>query len=66
MTSVAAVRKASDIVPLDAEILDAQQRLADLFTEEGELTRSITFSDIVDESVYGDSAAAGGTATTEK
>lgn len=52
VTRVAVLRKASDIVPLDAEILDAQQRLADLFLEEGELTRRVVFSDIVDDSVY--------------
>jgi len=64
VTSVAVLRKASDIVPLDQEILDAQQRLADLFTEVGELPRPVTFTDIVDESVY-DASAASGTATTE-
>jgi sulfonate transport system substrate-binding protein len=52
VTRVAVIRKASDIVPLDAEILDAQQRLADLFLEEGELSRRVVFSDIVNDSVY--------------
>lgn len=52
MTRVAALRKASDIVPLDAEIVDSQQRLADLFLEEGELTRRVVFTDIVNDSVY--------------
>lgn len=52
VTRVAVLRKASDIVPLDAEILDAQQRLADLFLEEGELSRRVVFSDIVNDSVY--------------
>ncbi len=67
VTRIAARRKASDIVPLDAEIVDSQQRLADLFLAEGELTRRVTFTDIVDESVYGDQAAAdGGSSTTEK
>ncbi|MDO8210533.1 ABC transporter substrate-binding protein [Conexibacter sp. CPCC 206217] len=71
VTRVTAVRKASDIVPLDAAIVDSQQRLADLFAEEGELPRRITFTDVVDESVYGDAAggdaaAAADTATTEK
>lgn len=70
VTSVTAVRKASDIVPLDAAIVDSQQRLADLFAAEGELPRRITFTDVVDESVYGDAAASapagGDTATTEK
>jgi sulfonate transport system substrate-binding protein len=53
VTRVAVLRKASDIVPLDAEILDAQQRLADLFLEEGELSRRVVFADIVNDSVYG-------------
>ncbi|MDO8185363.1 ABC transporter substrate-binding protein [Conexibacter sp. JD483] len=57
VTRIAARRKASDIVPLDGEIVDSQQRLADLFFSEGELTRRVTFTDIVDESVYGDRAA---------
>jgi sulfonate transport system substrate-binding protein len=67
VTTIAAVRKASDIVPLDAAIVDSQQRLADLFVAEGELSRPVTFTDIVDESVYGDAAAgAAGSSTTEK
>ncbi|MDW5597178.1 ABC transporter substrate-binding protein [Conexibacter stalactiti] len=52
VTRVAALRKASDIVPLDDEIVDSQQRLADLFLEEGELTRRVVFTDIVNDSVY--------------
>jgi sulfonate transport system substrate-binding protein len=65
VTRVAARRKASDIVPLDAEIVDAQQRLADLFFDVRELTRQVTFTDVVDESVYGGAAASSGTTTTE-
>jgi len=65
VTRVAARRKASDIVPLDGEIVDAQQRLADLFFSARELTRAVTFTDVVDESVYGDAAASSGTTTTE-
>ena len=52
VTKIAAVRKASDIVPLDAAILDSQQRLADLFTAEGELPRPVRFADVVDTSVF--------------
>lgn len=55
VTRAAARRKASDIVPLDDAIVASQQRLADLFTEEGELPGEVTFSDIVDTSVLGES-----------
>jgi len=51
VTRVAVQRKFSDIVPLDDEIVDAQQQLADLFHAEGELARPVRFTDIVDESV---------------
>ncbi len=64
VTRVAVLRKASDIVPLDDEILASQQRLADLFTEVGELPRPVTFTDIVDDSIY-DASTASGTTTTE-
>jgi sulfonate transport system substrate-binding protein len=67
VTRVTAVRKASDIVPLDAAIVDSQQRLADLFFDEGELTRRVTFTDIVDDTVYTDAAApADGATATER
>jgi sulfonate transport system substrate-binding protein len=65
VTRVAVLRKLSDIVALDEEIITAQQNLADLFLEEGELTRAVTFTDIVDESVLGGDASAAGTSTTE-
>lgn len=64
VTRVAVQRKLSDIVPISPEIVEAQQSLADLFLEEGELSRQVTFTDIVDESVLGGDAAAAGSSTT--
>lgn len=57
VTRLAARRKASDIIPLDASIVASQQRLADLFADEGELPGKIEFSDIVDTLVLGESGS---------
>lgn len=44
----AAAAKASDIVPLDAEVLDRQQQLADLLSSEKVLPEAVDFESIID------------------
>jgi sulfonate transport system substrate-binding protein len=51
ITRKAARVKASDIVPLDDAIVDRQQKLADLLTEEKVLPSPVKFEDIVDRDV---------------
>jgi sulfonate transport system substrate-binding protein len=57
VTKVAARRKASDIVPIDASITKRQQQLADLLVDQGVLPKAVSFGDIVAQGVYETGAA---------
>jgi len=52
VTKVAAVKKASDIVPVSQDIVDREQKLSDLLSDQKVLPKPVTFSDIVQTGVY--------------